>query len=124
LLSGFALFGMLVGAAGIYAVTASLVVQETREIGVRVALGATMADIRRGVLARTARHVTTGLAIGLPAGWLVSRGFAALFFHVTPTDASTYVIVAATLGAVAFAAAIMPARRAANIDPVVSLRAM
>ena len=101
---------------------ASIVAQQTKEIGVRVALGATTRDIQRGVLARAGRQAVLGLALGLPGGWLVSRGFASLFFQITPTDASVYVVVAATLGFVALIAALVPARRAAKADPVVSLR--
>jgi ABC-type antimicrobial peptide transport system permease subunit len=123
LMSTFALFALGIGAAGIYAVMASIVAQQTKEIGVRVALGATAADIRGDVLARAGRHVIAGLAMGLPAGWLISRGFASLFFQVTPSDPSIYLIVAAILGLVALLAAIVPARRAANVDPVISLRA-
>jgi len=123
LMTAFALFALLVGAAGIYGVMASVVAQQTKEIGVRVALGATTGDIRRGVLARAGRHVGLGLALGLPVGWLVSRTFASFFFQITPTDGSVYVVVAATTVAIALVAALVPARRAASVDPVVSLRA-
>jgi ABC-type antimicrobial peptide transport system permease subunit len=102
---------------------ASVVAQQTKEIGVRVALGATPGDIRRGVLAMAIRHVLIGLAIGLPVAWWVSRGFGALFFQVQPTDASIYVIVAVLLAATSVAGAVIPARRAARVDPMVSLRA-
>ena len=123
LMAVLALFALLIGAAGIYAVMSSIVAQQTKEIGVRVALGATTGDIRRRVLARAVRHVAAGLVLGLPAGWLISRGFASQFFEVKPTDASVYFIVAAVLTVVALAAAFVPARRAASVDPVVSLRA-
>jgi ABC-type antimicrobial peptide transport system permease subunit len=123
LMTLFALFAVLIGGAGIYGVMASIVAQRTREIGVRLALGATAGDISSGVLRQVASHLAAGLAIGLPAGWALSRGFAALFFHVTPTDLSVYGVVAGVLAAVAFVAAIVPARRAARVDPVVSLRA-
>jgi putative ABC transport system permease protein len=122
LMSAFALFALILGAAGIYAVMASIVSQQTREIGVRVALGATGGNIRRGVLAMAGRHLLVGLALGLTAAWWVSRGFASLFFQVRPTDLSIYLIVAATLAVVGFLGAIVPARRAASVDPIVSLR--
>jgi predicted permease len=122
LMSSFGLAGLLIGAAGIFAVMASMVAQQTREIGVRVALGATPAAIERAVLKTAARHVGLGLAIGLPAAWWCSRGFAALLFRVTPTDISVYIGVAALLGGVGIVAAIVPARRAAQVDPIVSLR--
>jgi predicted permease len=123
LMSAFAVCAILIGAAGIYAVMASVVAQQTREIGVRVALGATPGNIRRDVLAAAMRHLALGLAIGLPIGGWISRGFTSLFFKVAPTDASIYVIVAVTLAGVGLMAAIIPARRAARVDPIVSLRA-
>jgi hypothetical protein len=72
---------------------------------------------------RRAQPDDAGLRLGLPAGWLISRGFASQFFQVRPTDASIYLIVAVTVGVIAIVAAFVPARRAANVDPVVSLRA-
>jgi predicted permease len=122
LMSAFGLVGMLIGAAGVYAVMASFVAQRTREIGVRVALGATPARIRREVLGQTWRYLLAGLALGLPIAWWLSRGFASLLFQVTPADASVYAGVAALLSAVGFLAAWIPARRAARIDPILSLR--
>jgi predicted permease len=123
LMSLFAILAMLIGAAGIYAVMASIVVQRAREIGVRIALGATVGDIRRGVLGEVGRHLVLGLALGLPLAWWCSRGFGALFFQVRPTDLSVYLTVGLILAGVAVIAAIVPARRAARVDPVVSLRA-
>jgi predicted permease len=122
LMSSFGFAGLLIGAAGIFAVMASIVAQQTREIGVRIALGATPAAIERAVLTTAARHVGLGLAIGLPAAWWCSRGFATLLFRVTPTDISVYAGVAVLLGVVGIVAAIVPARRASRVDPVISLR--
>jgi ABC-type antimicrobial peptide transport system permease subunit len=122
LMSIFGLVGAFIAAAGMYAVMASFVAQQTREIGVRVALGATPARIQRGVLALAGRHLLVGLALGVPAAWWLSRGFTALFFQVTPADASVYAGVAALLIAVGLPAAWIPARRAARVDPIVSLR--
>jgi ABC-type antimicrobial peptide transport system permease subunit len=118
----FAVLQMLIGLAGIYAVTSSVVAQRTREFGVRIALGATAADIRRGVLGRAVRHVLYGLAIGLPAAWAISRGFGALFYKVQPTDVSVYLFVASVILGAGLLAAVVPARRAARVDPIVSLR--
>jgi predicted permease len=123
LMSLFALFAMLIGAAGIYGVMASIVAQRTREIGVRMALGATPRDISGGLLRQVTRYLACGLVVGLPAAWGLSRSFGALFFQVGPTDLSVYATVAVLLAAVALVAAIVPARRAARVDPVVSLRA-
>jgi predicted permease len=123
LMSWFALFALLIGAAGVYGVMASIVAQRTREIGVRIALGATGGDIGRDVLRETGRHLAAGLALGLPLAWWLSRGFGTLFFEIGPTDVSVYVTVAVLLAGVALLGAIVPARRASRVDPVVSLRA-
>ena len=122
LMSAFGLVGILVGAAGVYAVMAAFVAQQTREIGVRIALGATPMRIQRGVLALAGRHLMVGLSLGLPIAWWLSRGLTTLLFGVTPADASVYVGVAALLGMVGFTAAWVPARRASRIDPIVSLK--
>jgi predicted permease len=122
LMSVFGLAGMLIGAAGVYAVMASFVAEQTREIGVRLALGATPARIQRSVLRLTVVHLAAGLTIGLPLAWSLSRGFAALLFQVTPADTSVYVGVSTLIGLVAVLAAWIPARRAATIDPMISLR--
>jgi hypothetical protein len=123
LMSAFALFAMLIGGAGIYAVMASVVAQRTREIGVRIALGATTRHIHRDVMAQAGRHLALGLAVGLPIAWWISRGFGALLFQVRPTDLAIYIIVAVILAAIGLIAAAVPARRAARVDPIVSLRA-
>jgi putative ABC transport system permease protein len=123
LMGSFAIFALLIGGAGIYGVVASVVAQQTREIGLRVALGATPSDIRHSVLALASRHLALGLVVGLPVAWWISRGFTSLFFQVGPADPSVYLVVSATLGLVGLGAAIVPARRAARVDPIESLRA-
>ena len=123
-MGAFAVFAILIGAAGIYATISSVVAQQTHEIGVRLALGATGADIRRSVLMRTGASVALGLAIGLPLALWMSRGFATLLFQVGPTDPSIYLIVAVTVMLTAVAAALLPARRASRVDPLVSLRSV
>jgi predicted permease len=122
LMSVFGLVGLLIGAAGVYAVMASVVSQQTRDIGIRMALGASAQRIAKGVFTMAGWHVCIGLAIGVPAAWWLSRGFASLLFGVTPTDISVYATVGAVLTVTAFAAAWLPARRAARVDPIVSLR--
>jgi ABC-type antimicrobial peptide transport system permease subunit len=101
---------------------AAFVAQQTREIGVRMALGATPSRIQRGVMALAWRHLLIGLGLGLPIAWWLSRGFASLLFQVTPADASVYAGVSILLCVVGFMAAWIPARRASRIDPIVSLR--
>lgn len=123
LMSIFGLLGVLIGAAGIYAVTSSVVAQQTNEIGVRMALGATPQHVARQVLISTLGHVGLGLAIGLPMAWWLTRGLGSLLFGVTPTDLGVHAGVSAMISAVGLAAALLPARRAARVDPIVSLRA-
>jgi putative ABC transport system permease protein len=124
LMSLFASLAVLIGCAGVYAAVASAVSQRTREIGVRIALGATGGEIRRSVLAESGRYMLLGLAIGLPAGWLMSRGFGSIFFQVAPGDVSIHAFVAAVLVTAGLAAAVIPARRASRVDPIVTLRAL
>jgi putative ABC transport system permease protein len=122
LMSVFGALAMLIGAAGIYGVIAAIVVQQTREIGVRVALGATAGRILRRTLTVAALYVISGLAVGLPIAWWISRGFQAYLFGVTPADPSVYVGVTLLLLVVGFAAALLPARRASRTDPIIALR--
>jgi hypothetical protein len=120
----FAVLAMLIGCAGVYAAMASAVTQRTREIGVRMALGASTGQIRRSVLTESARYLLVGLVIGLPGGWLMSRSFGSIFFEVAPGDVSIHALVAAVLLVAGIIAAAVPARRAAHVDPVVTLRAL
>jgi putative ABC transport system permease protein len=113
---------LFIGLAGVYGVMASIVAQQTREIGVRVALGATAAQIRRDVVVRATKYLAAGLLIGLPAARFVSRAFGTLYYGVTPDSLFIYLLVAAVLVAAGLLAAALPARRAARIDPIVALR--
>ena len=119
----FGVLALLIGAAGVYGVMASIVAQRRRETGVRVALGATRRQVVLGVLSHAARYLVGGVIIGLPFASGVSRIFGSLLFQVRPTDATIYVIVAATLLAAGLAATLIPALRAARVDPLVTLRA-
>jgi ABC-type antimicrobial peptide transport system permease subunit len=123
IMSLFGLVVLLIGAAGVYAVMASTVAQQQRELGVRVALGATRARIMRTVLGRAAVYLMLGLAVGLAAGRALSTMFASMLFEVRPGDVSTYAIVAALLLTAGLIAALRPALRAAQVDPIVTLRA-
>jgi ABC-type antimicrobial peptide transport system permease subunit len=117
----FGVLALVIGAAGVYGVMSSLVAQRTREIGVRLALGATGSQIVRGVLSQMGRHVAIGLVIGLLIAWLASKTFAT-FFLLNPTDVWIYFAVAIILAAVGLAAAFLPARRASRVDPLLALR--
>lgn len=94
----------------------------TREIGIRVALGAGPGNVVRLLMREGATLAIAGLGVGIPAALLVTRVLSSQLFSVTPTDPTTFVVVAAVLAAVALGAAYLPARAAAVIDPVVALR--
>lgn len=118
----FALVALLLSALGLYGLLAYSVSRRTREIGVRVALGATRTDVRRLVLREGLALTTSGIAIGLAVAWAASRSLESLLFGVTAADAITYAVGPALLAAVALVACLLPARRAARVDPAVALR--
>lgn len=122
LLSSFALLALVLAAAGIYGLMAYAVTQRTREIGVRLAIGATSADVLRLVVGQTARIAAVGLVIGVVAGLLLTRVLRAMLFGVTPLDPVTFVLASAALLGVAVLAGYLPARRAAAIDPQTAIR--
>jgi predicted permease len=122
LLSGFAGIALLLGAVGIFGVMAYGVVQRRREIGVRVALGATPRNVVRGVLGEGAMLVGGGLLLGALGAFALGRTFRSLLYETSPTDPATFAAVAALLTAVALLACLLPARRAARVDPMVVLR--
>jgi putative ABC transport system permease protein len=112
----------VIGVAGIYGVTASIVAQQTREIGIRLALGATAGRVVRSVALGTGRLLLAGAALGLAAAWAASGILSSLVFGIDPRDALPYAVPFAVLCAVGLLAALLPARRAARIDPVIALR--
>jgi putative ABC transport system permease protein len=122
LLGVFGAIALLLAAIGIYGVVSFSVSMRTREIGVRMALGATPASIRRLVLGESAKLVLCGLATGIPAALISTHFLSALLFAVTPADPVTYIGVAVLLTLVALTAAYLPARRAMRVDPGVALR--
>ena len=113
---------LLLGVVGIYGVVAYVAAQRTREIGIRMALGADRGAVRRLFVRQGLVLTGSGIAIGLVAAALVTRVMAALLFGVSATDPVTYVAVATGLAATALVAAYLPARRAARLDPAVALR--
>jgi putative ABC transport system permease protein len=123
LLFALAAIAVALAAVGIYGVMAAFVRQRTREIGVRLALGAQIADVRRLVVRRGAALLLVGIATGLLAALAGTRLLAALLFGVSPTDPATLAAVAGTLILVGFAACYLPVRRATRVDPMVALRA-
>lgn len=122
LLLAFAGVGLALGAVGIYGVISYAVGQRTRELGIRVALGAIEGRIVTMVLAEGARLTGIGIVVGTVAAAVASRSLRTLVFGVTTTDVSTYASVAAVLAVVALLAAYVPARRASRVDPLVALR--
>lgn len=122
LMWGLAAMATLLALVGVYGAFWCAVRQRTREIGVRLALGAAPIDIVRLVLAESARVACAGLVIGLPIALAVSRGLRAMLFEVSPADPPTLAVVCAGLIVLALAASYLPARRAGRIDPTVALR--
>jgi hypothetical protein len=120
--AGFGAMALLVATVGIYAVMAFLVAGRSREIGIRMALGADRTDVRRMVFSSSLRFVAAGAVIGLGAAALASRLIASQLFGVTPTDPLTYSTVLLLVVTTAAAATWWPARRASNIDPAITLR--
>ncbi len=121
LLSGLGLIGLVLAAIGIYGVIAFFVTQRTHEIGVRLTLGATTRDVIALVLGQGATLAGLGVLVGAAASAAATRVLRGLLFQVDALDPVTYVVCAAVLGAVAIAATLIPARRAARVRPAASL---
>lgn len=118
----FGLVAALLGCVGIYGVLAFLVVQRTREIGIRIALGAMQGDIRRLVLREAVVLVAIGVAIGVPAAYGLGRLMDSMLYGVSAGQPLTLLAGPALMAVVALAAAYIPARRATRVDPMVALR--
>jgi putative ABC transport system permease protein len=122
LVGAFAAAALLLVALGIYGVTASTVAQRTRELGIRMALGADRRKVVMSVLGEPARLVALGLIIGLAGTFAAGRVVRKMLYDVSPTDPLTLAAVAAVLFLVALLASYFPARRATRVDPMVALR--
>jgi putative ABC transport system permease protein len=122
LLSTFAALALLLAAVGLYGIMSYSVVQRTREIGVRIALGARAVDVHRLVLRRTLRLLAFGLLAGTAGALAVTRLMAGLLFEVAPWDQAAFTAGTLILASVAIVAAYLPARRAARVDPMTALR--
>jgi putative ABC transport system permease protein len=118
----FGVVALILAAVGIYGVMDQAVRQRTRELGVRVALGARPADLLSMVLAQSMRVAVAGLAIGLLAALGLSRLVASLLYGIGATDPETFVATPALLATVAMLASYVPARWAMKVDPMVALR--
>jgi predicted permease len=114
---------LLLGVVGIYGVIAYIVTQRTREIGVRMALGAQVGDVRRMFLRHGLGLTAAGIGLGIGAALVLTQVMSALLFGVDSADPLTYATASIVLAAVAVMATYLPARRASRVDPVVALRA-
>ena len=122
LLTIFALIAVGLALVGIYGVTAYAVSQRSRELGIRMALGARGADVVALLMKESLRRVAAGAGLGLVAAWGLTRALSAMLFEVAPRDGVTFAVTALLLAAVALLATWLPARRATRVDPMVALR--
>ncbi len=122
LIGAFAVIALVLASVGLYGVIAYLVAQRTREIGVRIALGAQKMQIFRLVLNYGIRLTALGVVIGIVVSLAIARLIASQLFAVRPTDLTTFVLTALALGSVAMLASYLPSHRAANVDPIAALR--
>jgi putative ABC transport system permease protein len=122
LLGASGLFALLLAMGGLYGVISYSVSQRTREIGVRIALGAERAGILRMVVTRGLLLTAAGAVTGLAVAFAATRALSSMLYGISPTDAVTFTTVFVSIMLVAFAATYVPARRAAKLDPMVALR--
>ena len=122
LVVSFAILGLVLAALGIYGVISYSVTQRTQEIGIRMALGATPGQVQLDVIRRTLQLAATGMTAGIVASLMMSRLIAALLFGTTPGDPATFSGMVILLGTVAIGAGYIPARRAAETNPMIALR--
>jgi predicted permease len=122
LLGVFGAAGLILAAIGLYGVMSYAVRSRTKEIGIRIALGAERSGVLRLVLRQGMAVAGTGLLIGLALAWSGSRYLASWLYGLSPTDLFTFTVVPGVLVAVAMVAVVLPARRAASVDPLIALR--
>jgi ABC-type antimicrobial peptide transport system permease subunit len=122
LLGVFAVVALVLATIGTYGVLSYSVSQKTREIGLRMSLGAGRRDIIRWILARGLKLAVAGVVLGAIGASLMTRGLASMLYGVSPTDMTTFVGVSVMLIVVALIACYVPACRASRVDPMVALR--
>ncbi|HET6893201.1 MAG TPA: ABC transporter permease [Pyrinomonadaceae bacterium] len=118
----FGVVALLLSAVGLYSVMAYVVSQRTREIGIRMALGARRAEVLKLITSQGMKLAAIGVVIGLALALAVSRGLSAILIGISPYDALPFIVVPVLLGLVALIACLLPARRATKVDPIVALR--
>jgi putative ABC transport system permease protein len=123
LLAIFAGVALVLAAVGIYGVMSYSIAQQTREIGIRMALGAQRSDVLKMTVKQGLRLVAFGLVIGLVAAFVLTRVMASLLFGISATDPLTFISISLVLLAVAILASYIPALRATRVDPIIALRA-
>ena len=121
-LAGFSCCAVAIAAVGVFGVLSYSGAQRSREIGVRTALGARPSDIVRLVLRQAAIVAAGGIGVGLWAAFALSKALATVLYGVNPHDGATFLVVACTLALVAALACLLPARRAARVDPLHAMR--
>jgi ABC-type antimicrobial peptide transport system permease subunit len=121
-LGAFGGLGLLLATMGLYGVMSYLVAQRTREVGIRIALGAHRLDVFKLVVGNGMRLTIAGVVIGLAGALAATRLLASLLYGIRPTDFATFAGVSLLLASVAFLASYIPARRATRVDPLVALR--
>jgi putative ABC transport system permease protein len=122
LLSLFAALALVLASVGIYGVMAYSVVQRTKEIGIRIALGAQGRDVLKMIVGHGMLLTLAGVCLGLAGAFVLTRLMSSLLFNVSTTDPWTFIGVSLLLGTVALLACYIPARRATKVDPMIALR--
>jgi predicted permease len=122
-LGAFAGLALILAAVGIYGVVSYTVARRTREVGIRMALGAEPTRVRDMLIHQSMLRVLIGAGLGLAAALVLTRTLRSLLYEVSPTDPATFVMMATVLGAAAWLASYLPARRATRVDPILTMRA-
>jgi len=122
LLGAFAVLAVVLALAGIYGTMSYAVAQRTREVGIRVALGAQRGDVLKLVVGEGMKLIVVGIGVGLFGAFALTRWMTSLLFSVSASDPLTFVVIALLLMIIALLACWLPARRATKVDPLVALR--